>query len=314
MATEKLSMRNVREILRQKLELKRTHRAVAKALGISNGAVGTLMVRWKASRLDWAAVKELAEGELEQRLFGPRLPSSVQRPLPDMLWLFRELKRPTVTLEVLHLEYLEKEPTGYRYSRFCDHYNEWLAKQRLSMRQEHRAGEKLFIDYSGRKAAVIDPVTGEVSEAEVYVAVLGASSYVYAEATWTQQLADFVGSTVRALEYIGGVPGALVIDNLKAGVTKADPYEGDVNRTYEEMAQHYSTVVLPTRPYRPKDKAKVEVSVQVVQRWILARLRNRVSSVGSAATRVDSGGGMRERADRQEDLQAAPAPEQRPPG
>ncbi len=282
MATEKLSMRNVREILRQKLELKRTHRAVAKALGISNGAVGTLMVRWKAARLDWAAVKELAEDDLEQRLFGPRLPSSTPRPLPDMLWLFRELKRPAVTLEVLHLEYLEKEPTGYRYSRFCDHYNEWLAKQRLSMRQEHRAGEKLFIDYSGRKASVIDPVSGEVREAEVYVAVLGASSYVYAEATWTQQLADFIGSTVRALEYIGGVPGALVIDNLKAGVTKADPYEGDVNRTYEEMAQHYSTVVLPTRPYRPKDKAKVEVSVQVVQRWILARLRNRVfNSLGA---------------------------------
>ncbi len=282
MATERLSMRNVREILRQKLELKRTHRAVAKALGISNGAVGTLMVRWKASRLEWSAVKELGEDELEQRLFGPRLPSSTPRPLPDMQWLFRELKRPGVTLEVLHLEYLEKEPTGYRYSRFCEYYNEWLAKQRLSMRQQHRAGEKLFIDYSGRRASVVDAVSGEVREAEVYVAVLGASSYVYAEATWTQQLADFVGSTVRALEYIGGVPGALVIDNLKAGVTKADRYEGDVNRTYEEMAQHYSTVVLPTRPYKPKDKAKVEVSVQVVQRWILARLRNRVfNSLGA---------------------------------
>jgi transposase len=122
------------------------------------------------------------------------------------------------------------------------------------MRQEHRAGEKLFIDYSGRKASVVDPSTGEVREVEIYVAVLGASSYVYAEATWTQKLADFVGSTTRALAFLGGVPGALVIDNLKAGVTKADRYEGDVNRTYEEMARHYSTVVLPARPYKPKDK------------------------------------------------------------
>lgn len=144
------------------------------------------------------------------------------------------------------------------------------------MRQERRAGEKLFIDYSGRKPSIVDRVTGEVKEVELFVAVLGASSYVYAEATWTQQLIDFGASTARALEFIGGVPGALVIDNLQAGVTKADVYEGDINRSYEELARHYGTVVLATRPYKPKDKAKVEVSVQVVQRWVLARLRNRV--------------------------------------
>jgi transposase len=123
---------------------------------------------------------------------------------------------------------------------------------------------------------VVDAVTGEVREAELFVGVLGASSYVYAEATWTQQLADFAGSTARALEFVGGVPAALVIDNLKSGVTKADPYEADLNRSFEELARHYGTVVLPARPLKPKDKAKVEVSVQVVQRWILARLRNRV--------------------------------------
>jgi len=206
MATERLSMQNVREILRQKLELKRSHRAVAKALGISNGGVGSLMVRWQALGLEWADVKEMPEAELEQRLYGPRLPSPAPRPMPDMLWLHRELMRPAVTLEVLHLEYLERHPDGYRYSRFCDHYKDWLAKQRISMRQEHRAGEKLFIDYSGRKASVVDPSTGEVREAEVFVAVMGASSYVYAEATWTQQLVDFVGSTTRALEFLGGVP------------------------------------------------------------------------------------------------------------
>lgn len=275
MATERLSMRNVREILRQKLELKRSHREVGKALGISNGGVGSLMVRWKALGLSWQEAQRLSDDELEQRLYGPRLSSRAPRPMPDMHWLHRELKRPAVTMEVLHLEYLEQHPDGYRYSRFCDYYNEWLAKQRLSMRQEHRAGEKLFIDYSGRKASVVDAMTGEEREAELYVAVLGASSYVYAEATWTQRLADFVGSTTRALEYLGGVPQALVIDNLKAGVAKPDRYEGDLNRTYEEMARHYGTVVLPARPYKPKDKAKVEVSVQVAQRWILARLRNR---------------------------------------
>ncbi len=276
MATERLSMRNVREILRQKLELKRTHREIGTALGVSYGAVGSVAVRWKALGLAFADVALLTDDQLEQRLYGPRLPSTAPRPMPDMLWMHRELKRPAMTLEVLHLEYLERHPDGYRYSRFCDHFNEWIARQRLSMRQEHRAGEKLFIDYSGRKLAVVNAVTGEAREVEIYVAVLGASSYVYAEATWTQKLADFVGSTTRALEFIGGVPRALVIDNLKSGVTKADRYEGDVNRTFEEMARHYQTVVLPTRPWKPKDKAKVEVSVQVVQRWILARLRNRV--------------------------------------
>lgn len=275
MATERLSMRNVREILRQKLLLKLSHRAVGRALRISTGAVGSVMIRWKKLGLSWEQAEALSEDELEQRMYGPRLPCNAARPMPDLLWMFRELKRPAVTLELLHLEYLEQHPDGYRYSRFCDLYKTWLAKQRLSMRQDHRAGEKVFIDYSGRKPSVVDAVTGEVREAELYVAVLGASSYVFAEATWSQRLEDFIGSTTRALEFFGGVPRALVIDNLKAGVTKADRYEGDVNRTFEEMARHYGTVVLPTRPYKPKDKAKVEVSVQVVQRWILARLRNR---------------------------------------
>ncbi len=281
-------MRHVREILRQKLELKRTHRAVAKALGISNGVVGMLMARWNRMTLKWEDVKDLPEDELERRIFGPRLPSTATRPLPDMLWLHRELKKPAVTLEVLHLEYLEQQPNGLRYSRFCQHYKLWLAKQRLSMRQVHRAGEKLFIDYSGRRPSVVDPLTGEVTEVELFVAVMGASSYVYAEATWTQQLADFVAGTTRALEFLGGVPAAFVIDNLKSGVTKADRYEAELNLTYDEMAWHYGTVMLPARPYRTKDKAKVEVSVQVVQRWILARLSSRLfHSLGALNRAID---------------------------
>jgi len=288
MATERLPMRHVREILRLKLDLGMTHRAAAASLGISNGVVGMLMARWQRMGLNWAELKALPEDELEVRIFGPRLSSHVRRPMPDMLWLHRELQKPAVTLEVLHLEYLERHPDGFRYSRFCQHYKQWLARQRLSMRQTHVAGEKLYIDYSGRRPGVVDPTTGEVKEVELFVAVLGASSYVYAEATWTQQLPDFVGSTTRALEFLGGVPRALVIDNLKSGVTRADRYEPDLNRTFEEMAQHYGTVVLPARPYRPKDKAKVEVSVQVVQRWILARLRNRVfHSLGALNLAID---------------------------
>lgn len=276
MATERLLMRKIREVLRLKLELKQTHRGIAAALGISPGAVGSVVCRWKKLDLTWAQLSELSDDELEQRFYGPRVPAGVVRPMPDMTWLHRELLKPAVTLELLHLEYLEQHPDGYRYSRFCQLYGEWASRRRLSMRQEHRAGEKAFFDYSGRKPVVVDPVTGEVREAELFVGVLGASSYVFAEATWSQQLADFCASTSRALEFFQGVPGGLVIDNLKAGVTRADPYEADLNRTFEELARHYGTVILPTRPRRPKDKAKVEVSVQVVQRWILARLRNRV--------------------------------------
>jgi transposase len=181
-----------------------------------------------------------------------------------------------VTLELLHLEYLEKHPDGYRYSRFCGLYAEWATRHRLSMKQPHRAGEKVFLDYSGKKPSVVDAVTGEVREVELFVAVLGASSYVYAEASWSQSLPDFVGSTVRALEGFGGVPQLLVPDQLKAAVTVSCRYEPGINRTYLELAEHYGCAILPARPAKPKDKAKVERAVQVAQRWVLARLRNRV--------------------------------------
>jgi transposase len=179
-----------------------------------------------------------------------------------------------VTLELLHLEYLEKYPDGYRYSQFCEIYRRWLKQRHLTMRQEHRAGEKLFVDYSGNKPHYIDPETGEQIDVELFVAVLGASSYTYAEATATQQSHDWIASHVRALEYIGGVPGALVPDQLKSAVTQSCRYEPGIQRTYEELAQHYGTAVLPARPAKPRDKAKVEAGVLVAQRWILARLRN----------------------------------------
>jgi transposase len=239
--------------------------------------VGKVTSRFEKLKLSWADIEAMTDEQLELKLYGPKLSSTAARPTPNWLEVHTELKRPGVTLELLHIEYLEAHPDdGYRYSRYCQLYEKWLKRQRLSMRQVHRAGEKLFVDYSGKKLGVVDAQTGEVREAELFVAVMGASSYIYAEATWTQSVLDFVASTTRTFAFLGGAPASVIPDCLRSAVTKASRYESLLNRTYEEMARHYGTVVMPARPYKPKDKAKVEVSVQVVQRWILARLRNRV--------------------------------------
>ena len=254
--------------------LKRTHREVARSLGVSAGKVGGLMVRAAELGLDWASVQVLTDDELEQRLYGPRLAPGVLRPLPDPLYIHNERKRPGVTLELLHLEYLQQHPDGYRYTQFCEHYRDWLGKHRLSMRQVHKAGEKLFVDFSGKKPHIVDQKTSEIIEVELFVAVLGASNYTYAEATASQRGPDWISAHVHAFSFYEGVAGALVPDQLKSGVVVPCRYEPGLQRTYEEMAIHYGTAVLPARPRSPRDKAKVEVAVQVVQRWLLARLRN----------------------------------------
>ena len=274
MATERLPMRHIREILRLKWGLKRSHRETARSLGISPGAVASVLTRATTLGLTWEALAALSDDALEQRLYGPKLSGGVARPLPDPTWLHTELRRAGVTLELLHLEYLQQHPDGYRYSAFCRHYRAWLGRQRVSMRQVHKAGEKLFVDYSGKKPALVDAATGVVRPVELFVAVLGASNYTYAEATETQRSADFIQSHGRALEYLAGVPAAIVPDQLKPGVRDACRYEPILQRTYEEWAAHYGTVILPARPAKPRDKAKVEVAVQVAQRWILARLRH----------------------------------------
>ena len=274
MATERLPMRHIREILRLKWGLKRSHRETARSLGISPGAVASVLTRATTLGLTWEALGALSDDALEQRLYGPKLSGGVARPLPDPTWLHTELRRAGVTLELLHLEYLQQHPDGYRYSAFCRHYREWLGRQRVSMRQVHKAGEKLFVDYSGKKPALVDAATGVVRPVELFVAVLGASNYTYAEATETQRSADFIQSHGRALEYLAGVPAAIVPDQLKPGVRDACRYEPILQRTYEEWATHYGTAILPARPAKPRDKAKVEVAVQVAQRWILARLRH----------------------------------------
>lgn len=274
MPTERLSMRDAKEILRQKWLLCRSHRQAAVSLGVSAGAVGETVRRAKAAGLTcWLAVEGLAPSELEARLY-PASTSTAERPAPDCAWIHRERRRPGVTLELLHIEYLERQPNGLGYTQFCERYRQWLGRRGMTMRQLHRAGEKTFVDYSGKKASIFDPKTGERIEVELFVAVLGASNFTFAEATRTQRGPDWIGSHTRAAAYFGGVTAAIVPDQLRTGVTVPCRYEPGVQRTYEEWAEHHGTTVLPARGGHPRDKAKVEVGVQVAQRWILARLRN----------------------------------------
>jgi len=270
-------MRKLKEILRQKWVVGRSHREVAQSLGVSIGAVSSALTRaTEAGLVDWPSVEALPEFELEERVYGPRAPAGFERPMPDCGWIHLERKRPGVTLEVLHLEYLEQHPEGYRYTQFCEYYRQWLKRRRLSMRQVHRAGEKMFVDYAGKKPQIVDVATGEIHEVELFVAVLGASNYTYAEATRSQQAPDFIASHTRAVEFFGGLTALVVPDQLRSGVKSPCRYEPELQRTYEEWARHYGTAVLPARPGHPRDKAKVEAGVLVAERWILARLRHEV--------------------------------------
>jgi len=273
MASPRLSMDKIREILRQKWSLGRSHREVARSQGVSVGMVGATLRRARRAGLeDFASIEPLTETALEAQLYGPARSGS--RPVPDPLWIHTERQCKGVTLELLHHEYLEQHPEGYRYTQFCEHYRRWCKKRRLSMRQVHRAGEKLFVDYAGHKPKVIDRTTGEEREVELFVATFGASSFTYAEATETQRVADFIGSHSRALTFFGGVPELVIPDQLKSGVTRACRYEPGLQRSYDEWSRHVGTTIVPARPRKPRDKAKVEVAVQVAERWILARIRN----------------------------------------
>ena len=271
-------MRQVREILRLKLVGGLATREVARRVGVAASTVRATLKRFEASGLSWPLPEELTDTALEARLFGPAGTKQGHRRQeePDWAAIHRELKRKHVTLSILWDEYIEQNPQGYRYSRFCELYRSWEGRVSVTMRQAHVGGDKLFVDYAGDTVPVIvDRLTGEVRQAQIFVAVMGASNFTYAEASWTQALGDWIGAHTRAFAAIGGVPRLLVPDNAKVAVIKACLYEPQVNRTYAEMAAHYGTAVLPARPYRPRDKAKVEAAVLVVERWILARLRNR---------------------------------------
>jgi transposase len=268
-------MRKTKEILRQKLLLKLSHRAVARSTDVGGGTIGDVLQRAKVAGLEeWSQIEPLDETELERRMYRPAGQIQKTRPLPDWREVHAELRRKGVTLALLHLEYRARHPDGYEYSQFCEYYTRWSKTQELTMHQVHRAGEKAFVDYAGQKPSIVDRQTGEVIEVELFVAVLGASSYTYAEATMTQRGPDFIASHVRSYQFFEGVSKATICDQLRSGVSHPCRYEPGIQHTYEEMARHYNTTILPARPRKPRDKAKVEVGVQQAERWLLAPLRN----------------------------------------
>lgn len=275
MTTKRVTMIKLKEILRLKYEAKLSLRQIALCLSLSIGVISKYLQRAEAAGLGWPLPEHMTDTELEVRLQPGRtrkaLPDMVE---PDFMTIERELRLKGMTRQLLWQEYAEAHPDNhYSYSRFTVLFKRWRRKQNLSMRQQHRIGEKLFVDYCGPTMPVVNPDTGEVREAQVFVAVLGASSYTYAEATWSQSLPDWVGSHVRAFEFYGGLPEVVVPDNLKSAVSKACRYDPDINPTYQQMAEHYGVAVVPARPYKPKDKSKAEVGVQLVERWIMMRLR-----------------------------------------
>lgn len=277
MTAARLPMRQIRELLRLRYSSGLPQHAIARSLGMSQGAVSNYLAAARRAGLTWPLPSELDDDlKLEALLFPPplNLPAN-SRPLPDWASLHRDLRRPGVTLNLLWEEYRAAAPDGFGYSYFCDLYGAWTRRVTLIMRQVHIAGEKLFVDYSGHTMEVVDGSTGEVQTAQIFVAVMGASNYIYVEATLTQKLSDWIASHVRAFNYFGGTTKQIVPDNLKSGVTKACLYEPTINRTYTDLARHYATAICPARPRRPRDKAKAEVGVQIVGRWILARLRNK---------------------------------------
>jgi len=274
MPSKRVPMRKITEVLRLKHQVKLSDEKIGHALGLSKGAVNKYVNLAKAQGLSWPLPPDMDEAELEARLQPPQ-EVTTRYAKPDYAKIHTELKRKGVTLQLLWSEYMtEAGERAYRYSQFCERYRQWAKRQKRSMRQVHRAGEKVFIDYCGPTVPVVDPQTGEFRPAQVFVAVLGASSYTYAEATWSQSLPDWIASHQRTFAFFGGVPELLVPDNLRAAVSKPNRYAPEPNATYLELARHYQTAILPARPYKPKDKAKAEVAVQVVERWVLARLRH----------------------------------------
>jgi transposase len=274
---KELSMRKIREILRLSMQCNIGNRDIARSLCISHTVVNEYLRRCREAGLrDYSPIEKINDEDLKKIIKrAPEVIPGGSRSQPDWNYIHQELRKKGVTLQLLWEEYKAMCPDGYQSTQFNEHYNRWKKKLTVSMRQTHKAGEKMFPDYAGQTVPIINRNTGEIREAQLFVGVLGASNYTFAEATWTQSLPDWINSHVRAFEYFGGVSKIVVPDNLKAGVTKSCRYEPDINPTYHDMAVHYGTVIIPTRVRKPKDKAKVEVGVQIAERWILAALRNR---------------------------------------
>ena len=277
MPAERMPMRRAREILQLKFESRMAVREIVRRTGVPRWTIRELLTRFAERGLTWPLNEAVNEDELEALLFkdaGAKA-GGRRRHEPDWNEVHRELRLKHVTLQILWDEYIERHPDGYRYSRFCQIFRAFEAKLSLTMRQTYNGGEKLFVDYAGDLVPVIvDRLTGEIRKAHIFVAVMGASSLTYAEASWTEGLADWIGAHTRTFAFIGGAPKLVVPDNPKVAVIKACFYEPVVNRTYGDMIAHYNTAVLPARPRKPRDKAKVEVAVLIMERYLLGRLRN----------------------------------------
>ena len=287
MAAERLPMRKIREILRLRWVLKYGVRQTALSVGVSTGVVSRTTQRAQAVGLTWELAERESETVLEERLYGRSLPPGAARAEPDLGWMHAELKRPGMTLELLHLEYLAQHPDGLRYTAFCERYRRWKRRRKVTLRQPHKAGERMQVDFSGKRPWVTDRETGERVQVELFVAVLPASGMIFAKATRTQQLADWVNVHVDAFEFYGGTTRAVVPDQLRSAVTQPDAYEPTINRTYSELARHYGTAIVPARPAKPQDKGAVERAVLTAQRWILACLRNETFfSLSALNTRI----------------------------
>jgi len=277
MPAERITMRQAREIIRLKSTSISAHE-ISRRLGMPRSTVREALRRAESAGLSWPLPEDMNDDALGAALYANRRSKRGHRRVeePDWAGVHRELKRKHVTLTILWDEYIAANPDGYSYSRFCELYRAFEKTLQVTMRQTHAAGERLFVDYAGDGVpVVVDRLTGEIRMAQIFVAVLGASSFTFARASWTQTLPDWIDAHVHALNAIGGVPQLLVPDNTKTAVIKACLYDPQVNRTYAELAAHYDTAILPARPRKPRDKAKVEQAVLIVERWLLGRLRHR---------------------------------------
>ena len=271
-------MRKLKEVLRLRYELGLGQRQIARSCSIGHGTVYEYLRRAQAAGVTWPLPEGWDDRQLEAALYGPepRRVYDSRKPVPDFARLHEELQRHShLTLQLAWEEYRQVHLDGYAYSRFCELYQQWRQQLDVVLRQEHKAGEKLFVDYAGDTIPIHDSRGGPERPASIFVAVLGASNYTYAEATANQAMENWIGSHIRTFEFLQGVPKLVIPDNTRTGVSRACRYEPDLNRTYYELAMHYGVGVLPTRPYRPRDKAKVEAGVLVVERWIVAALRHR---------------------------------------
>lgn len=272
-------MRQIRQVLRLHHESGQSIRAIARSLGVSRDAVTDYLTRVAAAKLTWPLPPNMDDTALEQRLFPPRaIKNILRKPEPDWVVLHEELKRKGATLQVLHEEYLAEHPDGVNYSLFCQRHREFKKTLKSHMRQTYVAGDRVFVDYAGPTMPIFEQASGNTLHAQIFVGVLGATDYIYAEAHWSQKLPDWIAAHARMFEHFGGVPNVVVCDNLKSAVIKASRTEPVINATYQNMADHYDTVILPARARKPKDKSKAENGVLIIERWILFRLRKRVFS------------------------------------